>query len=72
MRGIYDRGLALPRRQLVDRPSYASEGKLTIGGATDERLVSVQRWPAPHLPRARWRGLGVHSVRANPRDHRPR
>lgn len=38
MRGIYDRGLELTRRQLMDRPSYVSEGKLTIGGAMDERL----------------------------------
>ncbi|KQN77833.1 hypothetical protein ASF04_24000 [Duganella sp. Leaf61] len=38
MRGIYDRGLELPRRQLMDRPSYVSEGKLRIGGAMDERL----------------------------------
>lgn len=38
MRGIYDRGVEVPRRQVMDRPSYVSEGKLTISAALDERL----------------------------------
>ena len=38
MRGIYDRGVALPHRQVMDRPSYVSEGKLAISGAIDEHL----------------------------------
>ena len=38
MRGIYDRGVALPHRQVMDRPSYVSEGKLAISGAMDEDL----------------------------------
>ena len=38
MRGIYERGVALPRRQVMDRPSYINEGKLTVAGALDERL----------------------------------
>lgn len=38
MRGIYDRGRPLPHRQVMDRPSYINEGKLTIKGALDERL----------------------------------
>lgn len=38
MRGTYDRGVALPHRQVMDRPSYINEGKLTVGGAPDERL----------------------------------
>jgi hypothetical protein len=38
MRGVYDRGVALPHRQVMDRPSYASEGKLTINGAMDDHL----------------------------------
>jgi hypothetical protein len=38
MRAIYDRGLALPRRQVMDRPSYVSEGKLAVGEALNEHL----------------------------------
>lgn len=38
MRVTYDRGVALPHRQVMDRPSYINEGKLTVGGASDERL----------------------------------
>jgi hypothetical protein len=38
MRGSYDRGVALPRRQVMDRPSYVSEGKLAAGEALNEHL----------------------------------
>ncbi|MDR7050822.1 hypothetical protein J2X54_003309 [Duganella sp. 3397] len=38
MRGIFDRGRPLPHRQVMDRPSYINEGKLTVAGALDERL----------------------------------
>lgn len=38
MRAIFDRGLALPRRQVMDRPSYVSEGKLAVGEALNEHL----------------------------------
>lgn len=40
MRGTYDRGVALPHRQVMDRPSYINEGKLNIvggGGKSVER-----------------------------------
>jgi len=38
MRAIYDRGLALPHRQVMDRPSCVSEGKLAVGEAQNEHL----------------------------------
>jgi hypothetical protein len=38
MRGIFDRGVPLPHRQVMDRPSYVNEGKITISGAVDEHL----------------------------------
>lgn len=38
MRGIFHRGRPLPHRQVMDRPSYINEGKLTVAGALDERL----------------------------------
>jgi hypothetical protein len=38
VRAIFDRGLALPRRQVMDRPSYVSEGKLAVGEALNEHL----------------------------------